>query len=232
MSKIKSPIIVALDFDDAASAFAMLDQLDPQLCRVKIGKALFTRVGPELVNRAQAQGFDVFLDLKFHDIPNTVAGAVKSCADLGVWMCNVHASGGMKMMVAAVDALQEYKEQKPLLIGVTVLTSLSENEVAEIGFRLNTKELVSQFANQALRAGLDGVVCSAWEAPLLRPISPDFLLVTPGIRLPGAKADDQARIKTPQEAMAAGASYLVMGRPITGAAKPLKVLQDLVMSLG
>ncbi len=230
MKNIKSPIIVALDYDNAAQATAMLDALDPQLCRVKIGKALFTRLGPQIVHAAMSRGFEVFLDLKFHDIPNTVAEAVKSCADLGVWMCNVHASGGVKMMCAAVDALKD-RTEKPLLIGVTVLTSLTEAEVAEIGYGLKTADLAMQFAKQALDAGLDGVVCSAWEAPTLRSLSSDFLLVTPGIRLPDSVADDQARVKTPSEAMASGSNYLVIGRPITGAKEPVKVLEAIVASL-
>ncbi len=225
-------IIVALDYDQQAKALALADQLDPAQCRLKIGKEMFTKFGPDLVRAIQQRGFQVFLDLKFHDIPNTVAGAVKSAADLGVWMVNVHASGGPKMMVAAREALQVYGPQRPLLIAVTVLTSFDAEQLAAIGITRSIDEQVSALAKLTEAAGLDGVVCSAREAPMLRQQSRSgFCLVTPGIRPAGSDAGDQIRTLTPKEAMAAGSSYLVIGRPITGAANPAEALKNIASTL-
>ena len=225
-------IIVALDYDQQAKALALADQLDPSQCRLKIGKEMFTKFGPDLVHAIQQRGFQVFLDLKFHDIPNTVAGAVKSAADLGVWMVNVHASGGLKMMMAARDALQGYGAKRPLLIAVTVLTSFDAEQLAAIGITRSLDEQVLALAKLTETAGLDGVVCSAREAAALRAQSrAGFCLVTPDIRPAGSEAGDQVRTLTPKEALQAGSSYLVIGRPITGASDPLKALCEIAESL-
>ena len=225
-------IVVALDYDQQAKALALADQLDPAQCRLKIGKEMFTKFGPELVRAIQQRGFQVFLDLKFHDIPNTVAGAVKAAADLGVWMVNVHASGGPKMMVAAREALQSYGAQRPLLIAVTVLTSFDAEQLAAIGITRSIDEHVLALAKLTEQSGLDGVVCSAREASVLRAqAGAGFCLVTPGIRPAGSAAGDQVRTLTPKEALQAGSSYLVIGRPITGAPDPLKALCEIAESL-
>jgi len=219
-------LIVALDFPDTASAIAMLAQLDPALCRVKVGKELFTRGGPALVERIQRAGFDVFLDLKFHDIPNTIAGAVKAAAELGVWMVNVHAGGGSTMMRAAREALGTHSNT--LLIAVTVLTSLSREDLAEVGIAVDPQSQVLHLAQLAHGAGMDGVVCSAREiAPLRAALGSEFLLVTPGIRPASDRHDDQKRIETPAQAVALGSSYLVIGRPITQAASPRERLREI-----
>ena len=219
-----SRIIVALDFADAGEALALTRQLDPIRCRVKVGKELFTRAGPALVEKLTAAGFAVFLDLKFHDIPNTVASACAAAADLGCWMVNVHASGGPAMMAAARECLERYPRQ-PLLVAVTVLTSLGAADLAAIGMTGTPAEAVSRLAALAHKVGLDGVVCSAQEASVLRRELPrNFLCVTPGIRPAGGARDDQARVATPAEALRAGADYLVIGRPITRAADPNQAL--------
>ncbi|MBI1732480.1 MAG: orotidine-5'-phosphate decarboxylase [Gammaproteobacteria bacterium] len=220
-------IIVACDFPRAAAALNLIDRLDPARCRIKIGKELFTAAGPELVRAVQDRGFQVFLDLKFHDIPNTVAGACAAAADLGIWMLNVHAAGGSRMMQAARTALEKYRP-RPLLTGVTVLTSMEEADLCEIGVTGTTPDRqVTRLADLTRSAGLDGVVCSAREAGALRRhLGPGFLLVTPGIRQPGAAAEDQRRTTTPAEAIRAGSDYLVVGRPITQAADPLRVLSS------
>lgn len=229
----QSPIIVALDYADGAQAQAMADRLDPALCRLKIGKELFTRTGPELVRRVQAQGFEVFLDLKFHDIPNTVAGAVAASADLGVWMVNVHASGGPRMLAAARRALEPFGSDAPLLTAVTVLTSMDADQLAATGITVSPAEQVMRLARLAREEGMDGVVCSAQEAATLRSaFGPGFALVTPGIRPAGAAGDDQSRIATPADALAAGSDYLVIGRPITASADPLQALNDIARSIG
>lgn len=220
-------IIVALDFPDAASALALVDRLDPALCRLKVGKELFTVAGPDLVRALVARGYEVFLDLKFHDIPNTVAAACRAAAGLGVWMMNVHASGGRRMMQAAREALAELP-QRPLLIGVTVLTSMSTEDLAETGIAGEPADQVMRLASLTQACGLDGVVCSAQEAALLRQrLGEGFRLVTPGIRPAGSEAGDQRRVMTPMQAIAAGATDLVIGRPITAAADPVKVLQSI-----
>jgi orotidine-5'-phosphate decarboxylase len=225
------PIIVALDYPDAPAALAMAARLDPRLCRVKVGKELFTAAGPDVVRELAARGFDVFLDLKYHDIPNTVAGACRAAARLGVWMLNVHASGGEAMMRAARDAIAG-GAKAPLLIGVTVLTSLADQDLARIGFRANANDTVLALAKLAAASGLDGVVCSAREAPVLRAaLGNAFALVTPGIRMPGGDAGDQSRTVTPAEAVALGASYLVIGRPVTAAADPVAALERIRESL-
>jgi orotidine-5'-phosphate decarboxylase len=224
-------IIVALDYPDGASAWALARQLDPRRCRVKVGKELFTAAGPELVRRMAAHGFDVFLDLKFHDIPHTVAAACKAAAGLGVWMMNVHASGGRRMMEAATQALAAL-DDKPLLIGVTVLTSTGAQDLQECGVAASPAEQVVRLAGLAKSCNLDGVVCSAQEAAALRTVmGPEFALVTPGIRPAGSDAGDQTRIMTPAQAIAAGADYLVIGRPVTQAPDPAQALKNIQLEI-
>lgn len=230
---MKSPVIVALDYADRKQAEAMADRLDPALCRVKVGKELFTRAGPDLVKTLRARGFDVFLDLKFHDIPNTTAAAVAAAADLGVWMVNVHASGGPSMMTAARDALQPFGKDAPLLIAVTVLTSMDASQLQAIGIAATPEQHVLRLAQLTQQCGLDGVVCSAQECTALRAaLGERFALVTPGIRPSSAAVDDQMRIATPAAARAAGSDYLVIGRPITRAADPLVALRAILQEQG
>lgn len=220
-------IIVALDFQNAESAIHFARQLNPQMCRLKVGKELFTAAGPQLVEALQQQNFDVFLDLKFHDIPNTTAKACQAASNLGVWMVNVHASGGLEMMQAAREAVDK-STNKPLLIAVTVLTSMSELALQKIGIQTPLQQHVLNLATLTKEAGLDGVVCSAQEATLLKEnLGQEFCLVTPGIRPKNAAKDDQTRIVTPEDALKLGAHYLVIGRPITQAENPLKALEDI-----
>jgi orotidine-5'-phosphate decarboxylase len=222
-----SPIIVAMDYSNLAVVEAMADQLDPSQCRLKVGKELFTHCGPAVVRSLQDKGFEVFLDLKFHDIPNTVAGAVKAAADMGVWMVNVHASGGQRMMDAAKEALVNY-QSAPLLIAVTVLTSMDREDLSAVGISCDPLQQVERLAKLTHQCGLDGVVCSAQETSVLRAsIGPEFLLVTPGIRPLNSAQGDQRRIATPTSAMAMGSSYLVIGRPITQHAQPLQSLTSI-----
>lgn len=222
---MENKIIVALDFNSSSQAVEFVDTLDPKLCRLKIGKELFTAAGPNLVETMIKKEFDVFLDLKFHDIPNTVANAVKVAADLGVWMLNVHISGGSTMMKSAKDAIISHGGCKPILIGVTVLTSISSAELSEIGINNDLKDQVVQLAKLAYQSGLDGVVCSAEEAKLLRNSMPaDFILVTPGIRREQDAVGDQKRVITPSQAIRNGSDYLVVGRPITQAVSPSAAL--------
>ncbi|MFQ3200447.1 MAG: orotidine-5'-phosphate decarboxylase [Zhongshania sp.] len=229
----KPPLIVALDFTLRSELDALVDKLDPSLCRLKVGKELFTLYGPEVVRDLHRRGFEVFLDLKFHDIPNTTAAAVAAAADLGVWMVNVHASGGMKMMSAAKAALQPFGKDAPLLIAVTVLTSMHSDELPNIGVHDSALAQVSRLAMLGSECGLDGVVCSAQEVSVLRGLIPDdFLLVTPGIRPQGSDLGDQQRVATPTEAMAMGSNYLVIGRPITRNEDPLAALKQINAMLG
>jgi orotidine-5'-phosphate decarboxylase len=224
-------IIVPLDVPDAEAALTLASRLDPKLCRVKVGKELFVSAGPDVVRRLQERGLDVFLDLKFHDIPNTVAGACRAAARLGVWMMNVHASGGEAMLRAAREAVASVA-RPPLLLAVTILTSLSEEDLVRVGYSGSMLENVERLARLARACGLDGVVCSAQEAPLLRKATgEDFLLVTPGIRLAGDSAHDQSRIVTPAQAVRLGADYLVIGRSITGARDPAAVLESIRASI-
>ncbi len=227
----QTPIIVALDFPTRDAALALAGQLDPALCRVKVGKELFTRCGPQIVEALQAKGFEVFLDLKFHDIPNTTAMAVQAAAELGVWMVNVHCSGGLRMMVACREMLDKANGHTPLLIGVTVLTSMEQADLADIGLDMAPQEQVLRLAGLAAQAGLDGLVCSAHEARALKSAYAQLQLVTPGIRPAGSQADDQRRILTPAEAMVAGSDYLVIGRPIAQAADPAQALAAVVAEL-
>lgn len=220
-------IIVALDYADAASALKLVNQLDPALCRLKVGKELFTAAGPQFVTQLAHSNFGVFLDLKFHDIPNTVAKACSAASNLGVWMLNVHASGGLEMMQAANQAVQSSATQ-PLLIAVTVLTSMNQSSLNQIGIHTDLATHVLNLATLTQQAGLDGVVCSALEAKMLRAqLGNDFCLVTPGIRPANVNQDDQSRVVTPADALKNGSSYLVIGRPITQAINPLKALEEI-----
>lgn len=231
---IQTPIIVALDFPAPDAALALAKQLDPKLCRLKIGKELFTRAGPAIVEQLQGLGFQIFLDLKFHDIPTTVAKACSAAAELGVWMVNVHAVGGERMLLAAAEALNKSATQRPLLIGVTVLTSMGADELPTVGIDSTVDEQVDRLSLLTEQCGLDGVVCSAREAQRLRAQRhQDFLLVTPGIRLQDNKviSDDQTRIVTPEQALANGSDYLVIGRPITQAESPAEALRSIAMAI-
>lgn len=227
---IDTPIIVAFDTPDLDSASKLASQLDPKLCRAKVGKELFTAEGIAVIEMLHEKHYEIFLDLKFHDIPNTVAGAVRAAARRGVWMCNVHASGGCKMLGAAKEALDEINSEMKL-IAVTVLTSSSEIELEQAGINRSLEDQVYSLARMTKEQGLDGVVCSAQEAVMLRErIGNEFLLVTPGVRLEPAN-DDQHRICTPKQAIENGSSYLVIGRPITQATAPLKALEDILKTL-
>lgn len=229
---MNTPVVVALDYPAAEPALELAARLSPELCRLKVGKELFTRCGPSLVDKLQQRGFEVFLDLKFHDIPNTVAAAVRAAAELGVWMVNVHASGGRRMMEAAVESLSGFSN-KPLLIAVTVLTSMSEEDLLELGYTETARQRVLRLAALAADSGMDGVVCSAQEAAdLRRARGESFCLVTPGIRLAGDDAGDQRRVLTPADAVAEGADYLVIGRSITAADDPLAALRRVHAELG
>lgn len=225
-------VIVALDFDNIDAALSLARQLDPQQCRMKVGKELFTYCGPAIVKALHELGFEVFLDLKFHDIPSTVAKAVTAAAELGVWMVNVHASGGSAMMKAARDALLAFEGKRPYLIAVTVLTSMGAEDLEQIGVERSPQQQVSHLAALTQQAGLDGVVCSSQEASMLKArFGKDFLLVTPGIRPNNAASGDQKRIMTPTEALQAGSDYLVIGRPITQSDSPLNSLAAIVAEI-
>ncbi|EKO3636803.1 orotidine-5'-phosphate decarboxylase [Vibrio metschnikovii] len=225
-------VIVALDYEKRAEALAFVDKIDPSSCRLKVGKEMFTLFGPELIRELHRRDFSVFLDLKFHDIPNTCAKAVRAAAELGVWMVNVHASGGERMMVAAREILEPYGNERPLLIAVTVLTSMEQVDLAGIGINLAPEQHVLRLATLTKHAGLDGVVCSAQEASALKQhLGSSFKLVTPGIRPVGADVGDQKRIMTPIQALEAGSDYLVIGRPITQANHPAQVLAEINASL-
>lgn len=227
-----SKIIVALDYDDLNLALAFVDRVDPALCRLKVGKEMFTLFGPQFVTSLQQKGFDVFLDLKFHDIPTTCAKAIRAAADLGVWMVNLHTSGGEKMMAMSKEILEPYGADRPLLIGVTVLTSMEQVDLAGIGIERSPFEQALHLAHLASRVGLDGVVCSAQEAGEIKlGCGHGFLTVTPGIRPVGAELSDQKRVLTPQQAISSGSDFLVIGRPITQAREPLFTLQEIQRSL-
>lgn len=229
---IQSPLVIALDFPTFDQAILMAEMLDPKMCRVKVGKELYTRAGPAILEALHKRGFQVFLDLKFHDIPNTTANAVAVAADLGVWMVNVHASGGRRMMEACVNKLAHYSI-KPLLIGVTVLTSMVSDDLSEIGITCSPMDQVNRLAGLAKESGVDGVVCSAQEsAQIKKNFGKEFCLVTPGIRPAFASAGDQQRIMTPSDAVKAGSDYLVVGRPVTQAENPLLALTKVLEEIG
>ncbi|AXP61590.1 orotidine-5'-phosphate decarboxylase [Haemophilus influenzae] len=228
-----SKIIVALDYEKEAEALALVDQIDPSLCRLKVGKEMFTTLGINFVKQLHQRNFDVFLDLKYHDIPNTVARAVRSAADLGVWMVDLHASGGLRMMEDAKKILEPYGKDAPLLIAVTVLTSMEDLDLLQIGINASPMEQVLRLAHLTQRAGLDGVVCSPQEVEILRnTCGKEFKLVTPGIRPIGTDFGDQRRVMTPTAAIRAGSDYLVIGRPITQADNPAEVLRSINVSIG
>ena len=225
-------VVVALDFNKKQDALSFVDKIQPTDARLKVGKEMFTYFGPEFVKTLTGKGFDVFLDLKFHDIPNTVAKAVTAAADLGVWMVNVHASGGSQMMIKAKQALENYGDNAPLLIAVTVLTSMSEADLRGLGINKTPAEQVNFLAHLTKESGLDGVVCSAMEAEQLKlSLGKEFKLITPGIRPAGSAQDDQQRIMTPEQAINVGVDYLVIGRPITKAVDPQLVLQQINASI-
>ena len=227
-----SKIIVALDYEKESDALALVDQIDPSLCRLKVGKEMFTTLGMNFVKQLHQRHFDVFLDLKYHDIPNTVARAVRSAADLGVWMVDLHASGGLRMMEEAKRILGPYGKDAPLLIAVTVLTSMEDLDLLQIGINASPMEQVLRLAHLTQRAGLDGVVCSPQEVEILRnACGEEFKLVTPGIRPTGADFGDQRRVMTPTAAIRAGSDYLVIGRPITKADNPVEVLRSINASI-
>lgn len=227
-----SPVVVALDYANRDSALAFVDRIDPRDCRLKVGKEMFTLFGPQFVRELQQRGFDIFLDLKFHDIPNTTAHAVKAAADLGVWMVNVHASGGARMMTAAKEALLPFGADAPLLIAVTVLTSMEASDLQDIGITATPAEHAERLARLTQQCGLDGVVCSAQEAVRFKSeLGHAFKLVTPGIRPQGSDAGDQRRIMTPEQALQAGVDYMVIGRPVTQSADPAQTLKAINASL-
>jgi len=230
---MKDPkIIVALDYSDAGPALALADRLEPKLCRLKVGKELFTAAGPVLVEKLLMMGYEIFLDLKYHDIPSTVAQACKVAASLGVWMINVHALGGRKMLAAARDAVDSIGHH-PKLVAVTILTSMAREDLADIGIAATPAEMVMRLATLARDSGLDGAVCSALEADMLRKeFGGEFCLVTPGIRHASGSVEDQSRVMTPKAALQAGSSYLVIGRPITQATEPLQALLDINREIG
>ena len=232
MPNLDPKIIVALDFADQTQALGFVDKASPELCRLKVGKELFTRSGPQFVETLVAKGFDVFLDLKFHDIPNTVRQAVYAAGQLGVWMVNVHALGGRAMLVAAREGIDMIGVNRPYLIAVSLLTSISALELRQLGIEQEPQQFVERLATLAMDSGLDGLVCSARETIGLRAkIGTAPLLVTPGIRPEGSSSDDQQRIATPQQAISDGASYLVIGRPITQHPNPSEALMAINASL-
>lgn len=228
----RSPVVVALDYNNRDAALAFVDKIDPRDCRLKVGKEMFTLFGPQFVRELQKRGFDIFLDLKFHDIPNTAAHAVAAAADLGVWMVNVHATGGARMMTAAREALVPFGKDAPLLIAVTVLTSMESSDLADLGVTLSPADYAERLAALTQKCGLDGVVCSAQEAVRFKQaFGQDFKLVTPGIRPQGSDAGDQRRIMTPEQALTAGVDYMVIGRPVTQSADPAQTLKAINASL-
>ena len=232
MTQFDPKVIVALDMSDASQALEFSKKITPQICRLKVGKELFTAAGPQLVEKLVDRGFDIFLDLKFHDIPNTVKKAVFAASKMGIWMLNVHASGGLAMMSAAREGVDLVSHQRPFLIAVSILTSMSDTDLKAININCSVADQVETLTAMALKAGLDGMVCSAQEVvDLRRRYGQSTLLVTPGIRPEGSNVDDQQRIMTPRQAMVAGSSYLVIGRPITQHQDPSKALVDINQSL-
>ena len=222
-----SQIIVALDMDQK-SALELANKIDPQDCKVKVGSQLFTESGPKVIKELKNLGFEIFLDLKFHDIPNTVRKAVEIAIEMGVWMLNVHSLGGKEMLKAAYEA-KETASIKPILIGVTMLTSLDNKSIKQVGLQMNIEDQVLLLTNLCKEEGLDGVVCSPNELVLLREnVNKDFLLVTPGIRSPKTENHDQKRISTVTEAIKRGANYVVIGREITTDVDPNKKIKKIL----
>lgn len=226
-------LIIALDFDTENDALNLVEKLDPQHCVLKVGSELFTLFGTQFVKQLIQRDFKVFLDLKFHDIPNTVSKACKAGADLGVWMMNVHAAGGLRMMQAARNAIDSYGTNRPLLIAVTVLTSFNQNELTTIGINIPIIEQVKKLAVLTKESGLDGVVCSAHEVDIIKNVcDAQFITVTPGVRLDINSKDDQSRVMTPKQAIENGSDYLVVGRPITQATDPVSVVTQILKDIG
>lgn len=222
-----SKLIIALDYPSAEQALTFIKQLSPDSCKLKVGFELFISAGPDFVKQIVDMGYDVFLDLKFHDIPNTVASACRSASELGVWMMNVHASGSTEMMQSAKQALVDSRSNTKL-IAVTVLTSMNQQQLSKVNVSISPEEQVKHLAQLTQASGLDGVVCSAQEAVMLRSLlGNEFLLVTPGIRPVGADIGDQSRVMTPAQANESGVSYIVVGRPITQSDEPLKVIEQI-----
>ena len=225
-----SPLIIALDFETKAQALHLIEQLSPKQCHLKVGLQMFTAYGTPFIEALHKKGFNVFLDLKFHDIPTTVAKAIHEIATLNVWMTNVHALGGLKMMLAAKEALQHY-EKPPILLGVTALTSMESHQLKALNIPMSPQQLTLKLAELSCQANLDGVVCSAQDAPLIRQVQPTFQLVSPGIRLQKNSDDDQKRTATPDDAISAGVDYLVIGRPITQSKQPYDVVQKILKQI-
>lgn len=229
---MSSKLIVALDFDKQNDALNLIDKIEPSSCALKVGNEMFTLFGANFVKLLISRKFKVFLDLKFHDIPNTVAKACKACAELGVWMINVHALGGFRMMQAAKNAIEAYGKDRPLLIAVTVLTSFTDEELASIGVKLSILEQVKNLASLSRDAGLDGVVSSAHEIKMIKQIcGSEFITVTPGIRLSTNSKNDQSRVMTPEQAIKEGSDYLVVGRPITQDQNPATVISEILRKI-
>ncbi|MFP3019590.1 MAG: orotidine-5'-phosphate decarboxylase [Arsenophonus sp.] len=231
--KINSPIIVALDYYNLNKALSFIDKINPKDCRLKVGMQMFTLYGSKFIQTLHKRGFQVFLDLKFHDIPNTVAMAIKAAAEIGVWMVDVHATGGVKMMIAAKEALIEYGKDAPILIAVTVLTSMEQYDLQQIGMKQNPSDRTLQLAKLVKECNLDGVVCSAHEALTLKSVcGNDFLSITPGIRPTGSEENDQKRIMKPEQAINSAIDYMVIGRPITSSVDPVLTLAKINRSIG
>ena len=221
-----SKIIVALDFESLKETEDFLKKVKGQNCRVKVGKELFTNEGPNVIKLIQQYGFEIFLDLKFHDIPNTVSRAIKASCNLGVWMVNVHASGGKQMLLAAREAVDS-SSNKPILIAVTILTSYDNSSYQELGFKNNLLDQIAYLTTLSENSGMDGIVCSANDIPSIKPLVKEkFQFVTPGIRLANSN-DDQKRVTTPEDAITQGSNYLVIGRPITSSEDPAALIEKI-----
>ncbi|MGP1931138.1 MAG: orotidine-5'-phosphate decarboxylase [Arsenophonus sp. ET-YP4-MAG3] len=228
-----SPIIVALDYHDLTKTLSFIDNINHQDCQLKVGMQMFTLYGPKFIQTLHQRGFQVFLDLKFHDIPNTVMKAVRAAAEIGVWMVNVHASGGAKMMIAAKEALIEYGKDAPILIAVTVLTSMKQSDLNKIGIQKQISDQVLQLSKLAKKCNLDGVVCSAHDVLTIKSVcGNDFLSITPGIRPNNTKINDQSRIMTPEQAINSSIDYMIIGRPITCSSNPALSLAKINHSIG
>ncbi len=225
-------LIVALDFNNQSDALSLVNELDPSQCALKVGSEMFTLFGQDFVRTLVSLKFKVFLDLKFHDIPNTVAHACQAAAELGVWMINIHASGGLRMMEAARHSLESFGPTRPLLIAVTVLTSMNAADLLLTGIHEPLEARVCTLARLAHAAHLDGVVSAAQEVSAIKATcGAKFLTITPGIRLASDSKDDQSRITTPADAIKLGSDYIVVGRPITQSSRPLQVVSEILLSM-
>ena len=221
-----SKVIVALDFSSLIETEFFLKKIKGQNCRLKVGKELFTSEGPNIIKLIQRYGFEIFLDLKFHDIPNTVSSAIKASCNFGVWMVNIHASGGKQMMLAAREAVDS-SSHKPLLIAVTILTSFDKSSYQELGFKNDLQEQIAYLAIMSEKSGMDGIVCSANDISSIKPLVEDkFQFITPGIRIENSN-DDQKRVTTPENAISNGSNYIVIGRPVTLSDDPATIIQKI-----